>query len=91
MPTLENETLNVLVVGNSHSADSINLWYAQRMEVESIGTIKVCQVPSSLWVDNIHRYPERESNKSVFTDQMRSDIKDAVNWTLKHPYELPNS
>ncbi len=65
--------------------------YAQLMGLDSIQTVNVSEIPSVLWAGNTHRYPARESDRSVFAAQMLSEIKEAVNWTLVHPYELPNS
>jgi len=65
------------------------VWYAKLMDLNNVDAVNVNEIPSVLWAGNTHRYPAREDNKCVVTAQMQSDIKDAVNWTLAHPYELP--
>ena len=59
-------------------------WYAEIMGLESISQVNVSSIPSVL-----HKVKSTYPADLKITDAMKQDIIKSVNWTLEHPYELP--
>ena len=62
------------------------LWYAKLMGLDSVKEIKLNEVPRALHRHN-STYPSIYD--MTFTEEMKADALEAVNYALAHPYSLP--
>lgn len=60
------------------------LWFAKLMGKASIDAIQISQIPAAL-----HTAKSTYPSDLKITDQMKTDMIAAVNWTLANPYALP--
>ena len=63
-------------------------WYAKILELEQIPAVGIDAIPEVLHHSN-SEYPTADSGYAV-TDDMKKLIRNAVNYALDNPYELPS-
>lgn len=59
-------------------------WYAEIMDLEELTQVNVDTIPAEL-----HQTKSTYPADGKVNAAMKQDILSAVNWTLQHPYELP--
>ena len=62
------------------------LWYAKLTNLTKIDAVNVDAIPEVLQ-NRESTYP----GDGLISSEMKSNIIEAVNWTLEHPYELPST
>lgn len=64
-------------------------WYAAIMGIEELTEVNLDAIPAALKHRN-SQFPAADAGGNyIVTEDMKADILEAVNWTLKNPYSLP--
>ena len=64
-------------------------WYAAIMGIEELTEVNLDAIPAALKHRN-SQFPAADADGNyTLTADMKADILEAVNWTLKNPYNLP--
>lgn len=64
-------------------------WYAAIMGIEELTEVNLDAIPAALKHRN-SEFPAADADGNyIVTEDMKADILEAVNWTLKNPYSLP--
>lgn len=68
------------------------LWYAKLMGLNSIDAVNIDTIPAVFGGEKKSCYPLRDAaGVGAIDAAMQQRIKEAVNWALAHPYELPDN
>ena len=64
-------------------------WYAAIMGIEELTEVNLDEIPAALKHKNSKFPAANADGKYLITDDMKADLLEAVNWTLKNPFGLP--